>query len=247
MRSIPLILAAACLACAASTGSLQPAPRAKRTALPLQQRPAPKPPPLQGLLSLRDICAAALDVPCKIVGKVLATVALEAPRRLWLALPGRLPQWWQASGLTTDFYARVAFLLSNVSYLLAGAKLLLDGAPAALGLLTLAVCGASTMYHYVQCATGTHSEHTSRWCSVDSALAMYTCITFAMHCGVTATNLSLAALSAGFFLDIFGLGYTISHSLWHLSTSAAALASGSQLVALRRAAVRSSRRLSRMQ
>ena len=36
-------------------------------------------------------------------------------------------------------------------------------------------------------------------------------------------QLIAAALSGAFFLDKFGLGYTTSHSLWHLSSAVAGL------------------------
>ena len=149
--------------------------------------------------------------------------------KAWLALPSRLPSWWQAHGLAEDTKARVAFLLSNISYLYAGAQILSSGAPAVLGWLVLACCGASHCYHASQCCCGAHSESAARWCTIDTALAVVTGGLFVMHCGVGVLNSGLASISALLFIDAFGLGYTASHGLWHFTTAATALMSANRL------------------
>lgn len=168
-----------------------------------------------------------------IIGGGVATLALAGPK-LWQRLPRKLPTWWLAH---SDFSGGVAesalFLVSNVAYVFAGATLLAQGAPPILGQLVLAVSGASVLYHAAQCKDGCESVSAARWCTVDSLLAVGTGSYFVLRCGVDASSLFLGLLSGAFFLDAFRLGYTTSHSLWHLSTAAAAMTSGQRLVARR--------------
>lgn len=146
----------------------------------------------------------------------------------WRLLPAKLPSWWLANGLSKDRCAQALFLASNAAYLLAGSFLTL-GAQAELGVLTLCVCGASLLYHAAQCTDGCSSASAARWCQVDTALAVSSGIVFATRCGVGPENLALAALSGLFFVDAFSLGYTTTHSLWHVSTAATAVMSVARL------------------
>ena len=150
---------------------------------------------------------------------------------LWRRLPPQLPAWWAAHGLTTDLFGQAAFMASNVAYLGAGAQLLsTPQAPRAMGVLMLVVCVASCVYHAAQCVHGCDSEPANRACTVDSVLAVGTGLFFVTQVHVEPANVGLAALSLAFFQDVFGLGYTASHSLWHFSTAAAAVMSRPRLV-----------------
>ena len=160
---------------------------------------------------------------------MLGAMALALPRAgvwLWRRLPGKLPSWWRTHGLTTDAFGQVAFMLSNVAYLGAGARLLMHAeAPRSFGVLMLCVCAASCAYHGAQCLHGCHSEPTARACTLDTVLAVSTALFFATQVHIEAANVGLAALSLAFFQDSFGLGYTCSHSLWHFATAATAVVS----------------------
>ena len=163
----------------------------------------------------------------------LRAVASAAPMwlsqpivRLWRLLPGKLPSWWRASGLTSDALGQVAFMASNVAYLGAGARLLsTPEAPRSLGVLMLVVCAASCGYHAAQCVHGCGSEPASRACTLDSVLAVGTAFFFMTQVHIDLANVLLAGLSLAFFKDLFRLGYTVSHSMWHFSTAAAAVVS----------------------
>ena len=145
---------------------------------------------------------------------------------LWRRLPHRLPKWWRTTGLTDDALGQIAFMLSNVAYLGAGYRLMQTReAPPMLGVLMLLVCAASCAYHAAQCLHGTDAEPTARACTVDTALALGTAGYAATQVHIELANAALAALSLAFFQDVFSLGYTTSHSLWHLSTAALAIAS----------------------
>ena len=150
---------------------------------------------------------------------------------LWRRLPPQLPTWWRAHGLTTDAFGQVAFMLSNVAYLGAGAQLLLTPqAPRSMGVLMLVVCVASCAYHAAQCLHGCGSEPASRACTIDTVLAVGTACFFVTQVHVEPANVGLAVLSLAFFKDAFGLGYTATHSLWHFSTAGAAIVSRPRLV-----------------
>lgn len=171
-------------------------------------------------------------------------IVIALPSRAWRMLPGKMPAFWRVphDALTTDAAGRLGFMLSNVAYLYAGIQLLLalPHAPH-YGVLTLAVCGASCAYHAAQVLHGPESEASARTCSVDTALAIVTGLIFVSSVNIDAINLSLAAISLAFFTDRFSLGYTLSHSLWHLSTAACAVWSGGSL-ARQRIVERESRR-----
>ena len=159
----------------------------------------------------------------------VGAAAVALPRSLvwvWRRLPSRLPKLWVARGLTTDLLGQAAFLASNVAYLGAGARLLLvREAPRSLGVLMLLVCAASSVYHAAQCVHGCSSEPAARACTLDTLLAVGTAGFFITQVHVEPANAALAALSLAFFTDTLGLGYTWTHSLWHLSTAAAAVVS----------------------
>ena len=159
----------------------------------------------------------------------LGAAAVALPRPLvwiWRRLPSRLPKLWLARGLTTDLLGQAAFLASNVAYLGAGARLLLvREAPKSLGVLMMLVCAASSAYHAAQCVHGCSSEPAARACTLDTVLAAGTAGFFVTQVHVEPANAALAALSLAFFTDSLGLGYTLTHSLWHLSTAAAAVVS----------------------
>jgi hypothetical protein len=163
------------------------------------------------------------------------TVVLAAPRllsRAWNCLPRRMPSWWTAGPLSKDARARAGFLLSNVAYAYAGLKLLLStGAPPVLGSMMLVVCAVSTLYHTAQCTHGCASSRAARWCMTDVTIAATCGVVFAARCGVSGPTVALAGLSGAFFFDAFSMGYTTSHSLWHFSTAAMAVMSGSKLAA----------------
>lgn len=173
---------------------------------------------------------AAIAVPQTVVARapiVIATLATKA----WRLLPGRLPRFWQATGLTKHGVGQAVFMLSNVAYLYAGVDLLwLQRAPPFFGSLTLLVCGASCAYHAAQCLHGTHSEAAARTCTVDTALAVFTGLCFAANVNVDPVNASFALLSLLMFKDVFNMGYTTSHSIWHLTTAATAITSGGSIV-----------------
>ena len=125
-------------------------------------------------------------------------------------------------------------MLSNVAYLYAGVQLLLSLPHAPhYGALTLAVCAASVSYHTAQVIHGCDSEASARTCTVDTVLAVLTGLLFVRTVQIDAINLALAALSLSFFTDHWRLGYTVSHSLWHCTTAAAAVWSGGSLAAQR--------------
>lgn len=159
-------------------------------------------------------------------------IALALPARVWRLLPGKLPKVWRVprGAITTDAWGQAAFMFSNVAYLYAGVQLLLSlpHAPQ-YGALTLAVCAASVSYHAAQVIHGCDSEASARTCTVDTVLAVFTGVLFLRTVQIDAINLSLAALSLSFFTDHWRLGYTVSHSLWHVTTASAALWSGGSL------------------
>lgn len=170
------------------------------------------------------------------LGALFIAMPIQVPRavargvtRVWRLLPGKLPRFWRASGLTTDSGGKVLFMLSNVAYLYAGLDLLMR-APPLFGSLTLAVCAASCAYHAAQCLHGCDSEASARTCTVDTALAAFTSLAFLFGgASIDAISGSLALLSLALFKDQFNIGYTTSHSLWHVSTAAAAIWSGGSL------------------
>lgn len=162
----------------------------------------------------------------------LGMLAIALPTRVWRLLPGQLPKVWRVprGALTTDTWGQAAFMLSNVAYLYAGVQLLLSLPHAPhYGALTLAVCAASVSYHAAQVIHGCDSEASARTCTVDTALAVLTGLLFVRTVQIDAINLALAALSLSFFTDHWRLGYTVSHSLWHLTTASAAVWSGGSL------------------
>ena len=166
----------------------------------------------------------------------LGALAIALPTRVWRLLPGQLPKVWRVprGAVTTDTWGQAAFMLSNVAYLYAGVQLLLSLPHAPhYGALTLAVCAASVSYHTAQVIHGCDSEASARTCTVDTVLAVLTGLLFVRTVQIDAINLALAALSLSFFTDHWRLGYTVSHSLWHCTTAAAAVWSGGSLAAQR--------------
>ena len=159
------------------------------------------------------------------VGAVVFSLSVKAPRlvhRAWRLLPHRLPDWWvSACAISDDFWERALFLLSNVSYLYGAIALwTTSSAPPLLGSLMLACCGVSTLYHLAQCTDGVNSAKAARWLCVDVALANLSIVAFALHCHPSPLSLALGALSLAFFVDAPQLGYTASHSLWHIFSAA---------------------------
>ena len=92
------------------------------------------------------------------------------PRRLVLMVPGRLPNWWKAAGLTSNTIGRVVFLGSNVAYFAAGYRLLMAATPNPLAWLMLSCGGVSVAYHSMQCGHGCDSEEAARWCLIDTSV-----------------------------------------------------------------------------
>ena len=159
------------------------------------------------------------------VGAAAFSLSVKAPRlvhRAWRLLPHRLPDWWvSACAISDDFWERALFLLSNVSYLYGAIALwTTSSAPPLLGSLMLACCGVSTLYHTAQCTDGVASAKAARWLYVDVALANLSVVAFALHCHPSPLSLALGALSLAFFVDAPQLGYTASHSLWHIFSAA---------------------------
>ncbi|KAL1496081.1 hypothetical protein AB1Y20_014708 [Prymnesium parvum] len=151
---------------------------------------------------------------------------LRLPRRLMSLVPARLPRWWQSSGLTANGVARAIFLGSNVAYLAAGVRLLSSATPTPLGWLMVACCAVSTAYHSMQCAHGCESEQAAKWCYIDTTVAVSSGLCFARAAGPRCLRLLptiFGAFSLAFFLDVFSLGYTTTHSLWHVSSALAAV------------------------
>ena len=161
----------------------------------------------------------------------MGCIVLAVPRfsvNIYRALPSKLPKFWQTPNhwLTKNEAGQALFLLSNVAYLYAGWHLLAFGAPRLLGISVLSCCIASIAYHAAQCLHGPGSVPAARFCQIDTFLAVSTGLLFASSVHIDPTNVALALLSLAFFKDSFGLGYTVSHSMWHFSTAAAAVYSG---------------------
>mmetsp|Transcript_29741 Transcript_29741/g.79117 ORF Transcript_29741/g.79117 Transcript_29741/m.79117 type:complete len:227 (+) Transcript_29741:61-741(+) len=175
-----------------------------------------------GKLASRMVVAAPV---APVFARVLRRI-VRLPRRIIAMVPGRLPKWWLASGLTPNSWGRAAFLGSNVAYLAAGVRLLARAAPNPLGWLMLSCCGVSTAYHSMQCMHGCDSEEAAKWCWIDTTVAVSSGLCFMQAAGprcLTSLPLLAGALSAAFFLDVFRLGYTTTHSFWHLSSALAAV------------------------
>ena len=168
---------------------------------------------------LAGVLGATMGGPASIAARMFRVLG-----RAWSSIPRALPSWWLAHGLTGHPGGKVAFLLSNVPYLAAGLQLLLVSNSVTLGTLMLGICGVSSAYHAAQCFHGCESAEAARWCIIDTAVALSSSFYFMCVAGGVSMNAAIAgALSAAFFTDSFGLGYTLSHSLWHFSTAAAAL------------------------
>ena len=160
----------------------------------------------------------------------MGCILLALPRfsvSIYRSLPSKLPKFWQTPShwITKNQAGQALFLLSNVAYLYAGWHLLAFGAPRVLGYSVLACCAASIAYHAAQCLHGTGSPPPARFCQIDTFLAVSTGLLFLSSVHIDATNVALALLSLAFFNDTFGLGYTVSHSMWHFSTATAAVVS----------------------
>ena len=117
--------------------------------------------------------------------------------------------------------------LSNAAYLLAGFGLLertvSRGCPPLLGYLMMAACGYSTTYHAMQILFGVRSAAARSTGRLDVILAMSSAVYFFIECGCDTIYMrSLALVSGLMFVDVFQLGYTLSHSLWHLGGAALA-------------------------
>ena len=222
---------------ALATASFLPSPPTKQRLAPRgspaeKQQPASVPPrdSLAGKAKRIGIGTLLLSSAGRMLPRIAAGVksiaagAKSTALWLWNRLPSRMPSWWAAHGLTTDVGGQVAFMASNIAYAYAGTQLLLRGAWS-LGALMLLVCAASSGYHSAQCLHGCESAPAARACTIDSVLAVGTGIFFVSQVHVEAANSLLSLLSLAFFKDYFRLGYTTSHSLWHLSTAAAALVS----------------------
>ena len=115
--------------------------------------------------------------------------------------------------------------LSNAAYLLAGFGLLertvSRGCPPLLGYLMMAACGYSTTYHAMQILFGVRSAAARSTGRLDVILAMSSAVYFFIECGCDTIYMrSLALVSGLMFVDVFQLGYTLSHSLWHLGGAA---------------------------
>ena len=148
--------------------------------------------------------------------------------------------WWHMDQeLDARWPMRALFLVSNVAYLISGFGLLeravTRGSPPVLAYLMMAACGYSSTYHAMQCWFGMGSDQARSTGRVDVGLAFMSGVYFFLECGCdTLLMQSLALLSIGFFVDAFQMGYTVSHSLWHLSGATLAFVGGTEWTRERR-------------
>ena len=147
--------------------------------------------------------------------------------------------WFSDHHIDRRWPMRVLFLASNVAYLVSGFALLertvSRGCPPLLGYLMMAACGYSTTYHAMQCLFGVGSSAAKSTGRLDVGLAALSAVYFFLECGCdTALMRSLAIMSGAMFVDVFQLGYTVSHSLWHLLGAALAFQGGSEWTRRRR-------------
>ena len=109
------------------------------------------------------------------------------------------------------------------------------GCPPLLGYLMMAACGYSTTYHAMQILFGVRSAAARSTGRLDVILAMSSAVYFFIECGCDTIYMrSLALVSGLMFVDVFQLGYTLSHSLWHLGGAALAYQAGSDWTRRRR-------------
>ena len=148
----------------------------------------------------------------------------------------RVVQWWHLDRpLDERWYNRALFLASNLAYMGAGGGLLMltkrreESPPPLLAWLMFAACGYSTTYHAMQCAFGADSDQARTTGRVDVFLAMCSACYFYLEVGCSTWLMQGLALAAGgMFIDLWGLGYTASHSLWHLFGAALSFVGGLQ-------------------
>ena len=166
--------------------------------------------------------------------------------RIWLeglrqsrrgrAMVGQINIWWHLEQtLDHRWYNRALFLGSNAAYLLSGAGLLRltrrrpESPPPLLAWLMFAACGYSSTYHAMQLAFGMGSYQAKASGRADVFLAGMSSFYFFLECGCrTPLMKALALVSAVQFIDLLGLGYTTSHSLWHLFGAGVSYAAGLQ-------------------
>ena len=160
---------------------------------------------------------------------------LRQSRRVQAIVEQVIKWWHMEQTIDHRWYNRALFLGSNAAYFVAGAGLLRltrrrpESPPPLLAWLMFAACGYSSTYHAMQLAFGVESAQAHATGRADVFLAGMSSFYFFLECGCrTPLMRALALVSSLQFIDLLGLGYTTSHSLWHLFGAALSYAGGLQ-------------------